>query len=447
MAKLSTKGVSYDKPENFGKTESPKTLFQPYESKQAVCNRWTVLGIVLVTVIMAVILYLNSVEFDEPVQMHGNLVVLPKELASEKGAYCLDGSPPGYYFRKGKDNAKNSWIVFLQGGGWCYNISDCYNRSFYALGSSDKFPKQFLFDGFVSSDKTVSPDFYNWNVAYLAYCDGASFAGNAEDAVTYKGRKIYFRGKRVLDLLLDHLLEHGLSKADRVILSGVSAGGLAVYIHADYIRNKIPPATDFHAFADAGYFPDVRNITNFHHIRLAYQKIYNFQEVQGGLNKECMAAHELDEQWKCFFPQYTYKYIKTPMFALNSAFDYWTMWFILDLRCYYLKCDDTGKHFYAFYPMEFITLAQQLFNSTKDGVYISSCFAHSQAARVTEWTNYLVNGTTPQKAFSDWYFGRKSVQGSKYHDCTTPACNPTCDWSYEYYKNVSARLSSFDFTD
>ena len=30
------------------------------------------------------------------------LVILPKELADEKGAYCLDGGPPSYYIREGK---------------------------------------------------------------------------------------------------------------------------------------------------------------------------------------------------------------------------------------------------------------------------------------------------------------------------------------------------------
>ena len=30
------------------------------------------------------------------------LVVLPESLADETGAYCLDGSPPSYYFRNGE---------------------------------------------------------------------------------------------------------------------------------------------------------------------------------------------------------------------------------------------------------------------------------------------------------------------------------------------------------
>ena len=34
------------------------------------------------------------------------------------------------------------------------------------------------FSGFLSSNPEVNPDFYNWNVVFIKYCDGASFAGN-----------------------------------------------------------------------------------------------------------------------------------------------------------------------------------------------------------------------------------------------------------------------------
>lgn len=32
-------------------------------------------------------------------------------------AACLDGSHPGYYFRKGRNANKNSWIIFFQARG------------------------------------------------------------------------------------------------------------------------------------------------------------------------------------------------------------------------------------------------------------------------------------------------------------------------------------------
>ena len=44
----------------------------------------------------------------------------------------------------------------------------------------------------------------------------------------------------------------GLNKADEVILTGCSAGGLATYLHADYVASVIPKSAKYHAIPDAG---------------------------------------------------------------------------------------------------------------------------------------------------------------------------------------------------
>jgi len=35
-------------------------------------------------------------------------------------ARCMDGTPPGYYWRAGKRQQAKSLVLFLEGGGWCY---------------------------------------------------------------------------------------------------------------------------------------------------------------------------------------------------------------------------------------------------------------------------------------------------------------------------------------
>lgn len=86
----------------------------------------------------------------------------------------------------------------------------------------------------------------------------------------------------MLDALLDNLLESGLNNATEVILTGCSgvlchsvcsrintehstiiivvshmihiytAGGLATFIHADYVGAHLPENIEYRAFADAG---------------------------------------------------------------------------------------------------------------------------------------------------------------------------------------------------
>ena len=91
---------------------------------------------------------------------------------------CLDGSPPGYYFRPGTGTGANKWMLHLMGGAWCTNSADCYTRSTTVLGSSTQWPESAELFGFYSDNLTVNPDFYNWNAAFLVYCDGGSFAGD-----------------------------------------------------------------------------------------------------------------------------------------------------------------------------------------------------------------------------------------------------------------------------
>ena len=94
-----------------------------------------------------------------------------------QGAVCLDGSPPGYYFRPGKGCGAAKWIIHLAGGAFCYTKLRCYLLSLTYIGSSKNWPPSATLHGLMSDDSTVNPDFYQWNVAYVMYCDGAFFTG------------------------------------------------------------------------------------------------------------------------------------------------------------------------------------------------------------------------------------------------------------------------------
>jgi hypothetical protein len=165
---------------------------------------------------------------------------------------CLDGSPGGYYFRKGLNEGATKWIFYLEGGGWCYDEGLCVERSNTSLGSSKFWGKTASFGGLLSSHPQTNPNFYNWNLAYLKYCDGASFAGNVSSPVTYNGTTVYFRGLRILMAIFEDVLGRGLKSATEVIITGCSAGGLATFAHIDYIRSRLPTAAYVRGLIDAG---------------------------------------------------------------------------------------------------------------------------------------------------------------------------------------------------
>lgn len=101
----------------------------------------------------------------------------------------------------------------------------------------------------MANDASVNPDFAGYNRVVLAYCDGNSFASNRDDPVNVTTTdaagisttsRIFWRGKRLIDATLTSLVEkHGLGDAETVMLTGASAGGLAAYLHTDYVHEKL----------------------------------------------------------------------------------------------------------------------------------------------------------------------------------------------------------------
>ena len=87
------------------------------------------------------------------------LFLIEEMFAWFQGAVCLDGSPAGFYIREGSGSGSESWIVHLEGGGWCANETDCHDRSMTPLGSSKSWPSSISLGGFLSDDPQVNPDF------------------------------------------------------------------------------------------------------------------------------------------------------------------------------------------------------------------------------------------------------------------------------------------------
>jgi hypothetical protein len=96
-------------------------------------------------------------------------------------ARCLDGSPGAYYYRPGS-NSSRSFLLFMQGGGWCYPSaapytpedvdSNCLWRSKGLLGTTKKDRSSMTFASGMLSADTNQSIFANYNLVYIRYCDG-----------------------------------------------------------------------------------------------------------------------------------------------------------------------------------------------------------------------------------------------------------------------------------
>ncbi|GLJ12703.1 hypothetical protein SUGI_0196240 [Cryptomeria japonica] len=214
------------------------------------------MALVLLTVVCGELQLVGSVDFSTHLthsKAKANVSITLLLDAVEKGAVCLDGSPPSYYLDRGVGSGSNKWVIDIEGGGWCNNRKTCRLRAKTRRGSSTVLPKEKTFSGILSSVQSENPDFYNWNRVKVSYCDGSSFTGDVKEVNQTTGY-VYFRGQRIWQAVMEDLLAKGMCEAEEALLTGCSAGGLTTILHCDEFRALLPMNTKVKCLSDAGFF-------------------------------------------------------------------------------------------------------------------------------------------------------------------------------------------------
>ncbi|THU55159.1 hypothetical protein C4D60_Mb11t03620 [Musa balbisiana] len=392
--------------------------------------------------------------------------------AGSTGAVCLDGSPPAYHIHGGLGSGARNWLLQFEGGGWCNDVASCAARSKTRRGSTRYMNKLEVFSGILSNDSTTNPDFYDWNRVKLRYCDGASFGGDSE--FLNSTTALYFRGQRIWKAIVLDLLPKGLIQADKVLLSGCSAGGLASFLHCDDLTRFVPETATVKCMSDAGFFLDVRDVSGQYTIRSFFSSLvslqvrflllfvasltYRFakldvvpQGVQKNLNPNCTSSYGLFA-YQCFFPQHALSYIRTPYFILNSAYDvYQTSISITHPRLYAkqfhhifvppsadprglwyrcklnpMACSPNQIAILQGFRNEMLKALESFEGSQNGGMFINSCFTHCQSELQEAWfgpNSPRLHNKTIAEVVGDWYFDRGMA---KEVDCPYP-CDSTCD--------------------
>ena len=249
-------------------------------------------------------------------------------LLDAPGARCLDGSPAGFYHRRGR---QDRWVLYLEGGGWCYTPAQCRHRARNEhTGSSLEWPRTWAGAKFgpLSDSATINPEFHDASHVFVKYCDGASFAGNS-DLETH-GMTLFFRGRRILASVLSHLQQAkyglGASVGTELLLAGCSAGGLAVILNADRVRLLLPPTvTKFKAVAGSGFFVHAPNAAGDDIIGWQMRQVYFMQNLSATLSVGCQRSQPLGEEWRCVMAPYAVAHVRTPLFVIDSTIDKWQL--------------------------------------------------------------------------------------------------------------------------
>lgn len=249
--------------------------------------------------------------------------------AIERGALCNDFSTAGYFIRKSKTDPQQGkkWVIFLEGGGACSTPESCNERFIdqkirqkytykRANGSTHvdvtgawrdyfdqplkvtsklmttlwRFSRQGMGESLgnwtikgadiLSTSPAINPDFYLYNHVLIPYCSSdlwlrraknyvvaeePSFQFQFDPTLTLK-HQFTFRGVAIFRSVVQDLFEyHGLSKADSVLFTGSSAGGIGVMNHAKWFREQLDTSASPHcsllALLDSSWLIDFKGST------------------------------------------------------------------------------------------------------------------------------------------------------------------------------------------
>ncbi|CAI5481385.1 unnamed protein product [Closterium sp. Yama58-4] len=241
------------------------------------------------------------------------------------GAKCLDGSPPGYYIRRGRGAGGANWHVHLPVGGWCGDERSCTRRSLNPLGSTTHWAARApaagygrkkaypAFSGLLSSNAAVNPAFHTWNLVRLVYCDGGGYTGTRGRIDVGGNKSLYLDGWNIMQAVLQDLREkRGMAAASRILLSGSSAGGQAVVMLCDRVAAAFPAAYT-KCFSDAAFLADAKDRFGQYRWRDNVQQLASFHQIN---IPPCPR-----DSWMCFFPQYALPTVTTPIFIYQALFD------------------------------------------------------------------------------------------------------------------------------
>jgi hypothetical protein len=147
-------------------------------------------------------------------------------------AQCRDGTPTGLMVNF--NSASDKLVIFLEGGGACFNPLTCAGNPSHA-DATDTFPPT---GGIFNRTDTANP-VADWNYVYIPFCTGDVFGGNKPNG-TVDGvmdssgtalAKQQFVGWTNIGLFLSRIVPT-FPNATQVLLTGRSAGGFGAALNA-----------------------------------------------------------------------------------------------------------------------------------------------------------------------------------------------------------------------
>jgi len=340
-------------------------------------------------------------------------IMLDDTEVANRGSHCLDGSTPGYLYKNGTEADK--WLFWFQGGAWCASEADC----------AEKVPLNGPTDDMDALPLMADDAFTNYHHVYFPSCDFGLFLGDNPTAVDYKGTKLYFQGKRVMDHILDTLQEStSFGSASEVLISGGSGGGQASYAIADYLSGVMPSSVHKFGAAPINGWHAQGDIDEIKYI-------YNLANMKNAVSTKCKSAFSEDEHYKCMIPEHSYTYAEAPIF-MTQLFDYTFQKNTTLSEMLTIPYNDCLSSPTSSCSKEDVGLLNEYLNNVTEhmqsvpkfggqGGFLSTCKDHTFYNDEDQFNTYSNNGVTVGGAISAWWADLKysgSQSAKTYLPCT-----------------------------
>ncbi|KAL1558143.1 [Wnt protein] O-palmitoleoyl-L-serine hydrolase [Salvia divinorum] len=270
-------------------------------------------------------------------------------------------------------------MVYLEGGGWCFSLENCIDRSKKGFGSS-KYANGTNFVGILDSNSQLNHYFYNWNKVFIHYCDGSMFMSNIKQVDP--SNNLTFRGARIYNAMMEEMLRKGMGNAHNAILSGSSADS-GFFIHGEGA---------------------LANITGLH-----FAHVIATHELGALLPRSCTSKRDPN---LCLFPEYLVEDVSTPLFLVETTFDSFQIVYSFvprsiqwgDCSFHFAQCNSTKIGIIKEFRPIFLKTLLKLDKSSSRGMFVDSCYLHAHIVRRSTWM------CSPLLPIADWYFDRSSFQ-------------------------------------
>lgn len=375
------------------------------------------------------------------------------DVSTYPSARCLDGSPGGFYWRPASQSENSSrWVFNLEGGGECIDLKSCTERNGTALGGSGQWPKTTQLYQHQSADPKQNPDMHTWNQVFIKYCSGDLHMG-LQNATSETLPGLRFSGHRIIEAVLATLQAEDtfpeLAKAELVVWSGESAGGLGCVSTVDFVRDSLPgvkyvvgmPLGGFYFSNDAPYNGSDPAPTSY--IPWAYSDLETYHTLWSAfVPTRCAASASGGRLWRCMFADTSYHTIASPMFVVESQTDRVVMplhdglpalWDAPPYRCLRggaATCPPDEVIFMEGWSKKMLQSTAAVAASDRDGIFLPACLIHTSF----KTSGPLIGGSTIGtgdnflSAFATWLWGGQNgcagvIRGTDTGELQAGKCN------------------------